>query len=1010
MPLQSDERRREVAALLGKCRSRSGRTYWRSLEELADSTEFHELMKDEFPSPADEPGGPGMPSRRQFLMVMAASMAVVGMEGCTRQPPEDIVPRVKAPEYSVPGRPVYYATACNFRGISQPIVVESHEGCPTKIEGNPDHPASRGATSAITQASILNLYDPDRSKVLTHSGRIATWKAFTDALNSVLENQRSKRGAGVHILTEPTTSPTLQSQLAAIRGDFPEMHWHQYTPVSSDSIYSGLRMLYGRPREPQYQVDQADVILSIGADFLLESASAVRNARAFSSRRKIRADQQNMNRLYVAESMPSITGAKADHRIAARPDELQALIIALAAHCGLDVGTAVPRLQDRLARWIGVAADDLKSRQGNALVMAGDAMPPAAHALAHAINAALGAVGRTVHYTRPVVADPVGGIKSMTELARDLQDDRIELLLILGGNPAYKAPVDLQFGKAIARAKLSIHVGRYDDETARRCQWHVPRSHELESWSDIRSADGLATIIQPLIAPLYNSRTDHEILNLFNKTPAREGLEIVKDCWRDHWPAGEFKTGWRKALHDGFVAGSEFKPEQVAVEDALKSSGRLANVLAREAGESAASASIQAAFKPDSRVWDGAFANNAWLQEIPDSITKLTWENAVLMSPATARRLGVDDEQLVEVAHGHRRIVGPVLALPGHADDCLTLHLGYGRRRGGRICPGIGFPAYNLRTTTAPWRLDSVRVLRREGRRRLARTQLHQLMEGRDLLRVGDIADFKKDPRFLEPDRESRDVHLSLYPEHRYDDYKWGMSIDLGACIGCKACMVACQAENNIPSVGREQVIAGREMHWIRIDRYFMDDPGTPGIAFQPVTCMHCEDAPCEVVCPVGATVHDNEGLNVMVYNRCVGTRYCSNNCPYKVRRFNFLQFADDQTPSLKLQRNPNVTVRSRGVMEKCTYCVQRISAARIASKKAGRRIRDGEVVTACQSVCPTEAIIFGDIGDKNSAISRLKREPHDYAILTELNTRPRTSYLPDLRNPNPAMKSMEDA
>ena len=897
-----------------KLAPRTGRAYWRGLEELAESAEFRRFVEEEFPH-LREHAQAGLVDRRQFLTVLAASLAAVSMNGCTRQPPEEIVPRVRAPEYMIPGKPLYYASSFDFRGVAQPVLVESHEGRPTKIEGNPEHPASRGATSAITQASILSLYDPDRAKVVTHKGLIATRESLDRAMTAALEEQNGRGGSGLRILTEPTTSPTLHSQLRSILRKYPEARWHQYSAVSLDHVLAGTRAVFGQALEPHYEFQKADVILSLDADFLLDSASAVRHTQEFAARRRVRDDSTTMNRLYVVEPSPTITGAKADHRKSARQATIREMVWALGRKAGINGIGDVSGLSDELSRWMDVVWDDLTDHRGASLVMAGDQQPPAVHATVHAINHALGNINKTVFYTQPVYAEPVDTLRSIGTLTRDLNSEYVDLLLILGGNPAYTAPADLKFDLAIEKAGLSIYLGMFKDETAARCDWHIPRSHYLESWGDLRAGDGLISLVQPLIAPLYNSMSDLELLAMLQDGSAKTPLEMLKSHWRENWPGGDFEEHWGVAVHDGFISGTSLSREPVELDPGFsvdENFGRQTPSTQPSKG----TPTIEVAIRPDPTIWDGTYANNPWLQELPKPLTKLTWDNAILISPTTARRLGVESEQLLEIWSGDRSVTGPAFILPGQTDDCLTLHLGYGRRDGGTVGRGAGFSAYDLRTVAAQWHMVADKVIVLPDRKPLSCTQLHHSMEGRDLIRTGPVAEFRKNGHFLEPEHHG-DISLSLYPEHKYDDYAWGMSIDLGACVGCNACAVACQSENNIPSVGREEVRRGREMSWIRVDRYFFGAPESPGMAFQPVPCMHCENAPCEVVCPVGATVHGNEGLNEMVYNRCVGTRYCANNCPYKVRRFNYFTYADHDTQSLKLEQHTDVTVRRSGVMEK---------------------------------------------------------------------------------------------
>ncbi|HEX5504680.1 MAG TPA: TAT-variant-translocated molybdopterin oxidoreductase, partial [Thermomicrobiales bacterium] len=956
------------------------RRAWRSLDELADTPEFREFLHREFPRGASELLD-GL-SRRQFLRLMGASLALAGLTACAGQPHDTIVPYVNQPTQVTPGEPLFFATATPFGGYGTGVLAESHLGRPTKLEGNPDHPASLGATNAVTQATLLDLYDPDRSPTVLRDGRISTWDVFLGALRPVLAKYRASGGAGLSVLTETVTSPTLADQLAALRRTFPAAQWRQYEPAGRDNARLGARLAFGTDANPVYHVADADVILTLDADFLLHWPGSVRYAREFIDGRRVRANRQAMNRLYAVETAPTITGAMADHRQALRPSEVTALAGALARALGVDAGPATSPPKTSLGAgtpavpWLAAAVRDLQQHRGRGLVLPGEGQPPLVHALAHAINDALGNAGRTVVYTEPVEAEPVDQLASLRALVDDLAAGKVDTLVILGGNPVYDAPADLAFGARLTSAPLRIHLGPFADETAALCQWHIPQAHYLETWSDIRAFDGTATIMQPLIAPLYGGKSAHEVLAALVDGVDRAGHDIVRAYWQGRHQGGDFETFWQTSLHDGVVRDTAAPPQSVAIQPGF--AGRAAP--AAPAGQG-----LELVFRPDPTVWDGRYADNGWLQELPKPLTKLTWDNAALVSPATARRLGLTDAAadaeskapdaatgvpLVELRYRGGRLEAPLWVTPGHADDCVTIQLGYGRTRSGQVGTNLGFNAYLLRTSDAPWSGGGLEVRPTGKRYTLVTTQNHGTMEGRDILRSGTLADYRRDPRFDHADESVPARGPSLYPDYQYPNYAWGMSIDLNACIGCGACVLACQAENNIPVVGKLQVSEGREMHWIRVDRYYTGPAEAPEEAFQPVPCMQCENAPCELVCPVGATVHDSEGLNDMVYQRCIGTRYCSNNCPYKVRRFNFFQYADQREPTLKLMRNPDVTVRERGVMEKCTYCVQRIVQTRITAQNEGRTIRDGEVQTACQQVCPTQAIVFGNLNDHGSAVA----------------------------------------
>ncbi|HXE89463.1 MAG TPA: TAT-variant-translocated molybdopterin oxidoreductase [Terriglobales bacterium] len=980
----------EVRACLQAAR---GPHYWRSLEELAATPQFTDLLHREFPRHATE--WDNALSRRRFLEVMAASLALAGLSGCTRQPTETIVPYVRQPEEFVPGKPLFYATAMTLSGVALPLLAESHMGRPTKIEGNPEHPASLGATDIYAQASVLGLYDPDRSQTLRNLGEVRPWTSFLGSMRGPMAIQKTTGGGGLRILTETVSSPTLAWQIGSLLRDFPNAKWHQYEPVNRDNARAGSQMAFGQFVDAQYRFENADVIVSLDADFLSSGYPGfVRYARDFAKRRKLEAGNTKMSRLYVVESTPTNTGAVADHRLAMRATDIAGLAHALAGAFGIGSHQAAAQFE----QWSTAIASELQAHRGTSLILAGENQPPTVHALAHAMNEALGNVGRTVIYTDPVAANPVIQTESLRELVAEMEAGKVELLVILGGNPVFNAPVDIAFAKHLHKVGLRVHLGLYHDETAALCHWHVPEAHYLESWSDARAYDGTVSIVQPLIAPLYDGKTAHEVLAALTDRPDRSAYEIVREYWKTQHPASDFEMFWRRSLHDGWIEGTSFAPRQVTAKTtAFPQAAPIP-------------AALELTFRPDPSVYDGRFAGNGWLQELPKPLSKLTWENAAFFSPRTAERERLKTGDVIELHFEGRQLKAPVYILPGQPDESVCVHLGYGRHRAGRVGSNIGFNAYALRNAGSFWFGGNLRIAPQHERHELSVTHGHWNMEGRDLVRAGTLAEYVANPRFAHEHHEEPAPGLTLYPPHKYEGNAWGMAIDLNSCIGCNACVVACQSENNIPVVGREQVMVQREMHWIRIDRYFEGSLDDPRIYFQPVPCMQCENAPCEPVCPVGATVHSSEGLNDQVYNRCVGTRYCANNCPYKVRRFNFLLYQDFETPSLKLMRNPDVSVRSRGVMEKCTYCVQRINAARIAAEKEDRTIRDGEVQTACQQACPAGAIIFGNINDKDSRVARVKQEARNYGLLAELNTRPRTTYLASVRNPNPALAAEKKA
>jgi len=1041
---------------------KSGQQYWRTLEELAGEQGFQEILEDEFPQQSRPLRTPV--ARRQFLLMTGASLALAGLSGCRYLPQKKIVPYVEQPEDMVLGKPMFYATSMSLGGYATGVLATSHEGRPTKLEGNPDHPASLGAIDAITQAQILTMYDPDRSQTVKHLELISSWEDFAAEMHS---NLGASKGAGLRILTETVTSPTTTDLLRRILKRYPDAKWHQYEPCSRDNVRGGALQAFGGPVNTIYHLDKADRILSLDADFLLTMPGSLRYAHDFGNKRRIRTEDRGdgqpqnlaMNRLYVIESSYSITGAMADHRVPLRPSAIESVAQIFAAALSPQAGITAPPLPAGLSQaWVDACVKDLQSApKGATLVVAGDSQSPAVHALAHAMNEALGNVGSTVTYTRPIESQPENQLESLKQLVADMRGGAVRMLLILGGNPVYNAPADLSFHEELARIPSRIHLGLYEDETSALCHWHLPATHPLESWGDARAFDGTVSIVQPLIAPLYQGRSIDEVLSILapQEDSAAEGAirssyDLVKDYWSRAGNATaaalvpgwggfsetEFETRFQTVLHDGLFKGSASKP--------ITPTLNLAKAAAPPATAAPAAAGLDVLLAVDPSIHDGRFANNGWLQELPKPITKLAWDNAALISPATAQSLNLAhkdtlehafeaNDKVITITVGQAKVDAPVTVVPGLADNTIILHLGYGRTRGGNLANGVGFNAYRLQTTGAMHLVTGVAApVFTGGTYSLAHVRAYHTIDTTDrkteeLIRVAPIEEFaatkkiEKDEAAINPrDPDNPDKQDSLYRdaangEHKYDYYAWGMSVDNNLCVGCNACVMACQAENNIPIVGKDQIQRGRDMLWLRIDTYYRGDYTNPASFFEPVPCMHCELAPCEPVCPVGATVHSKEGLNMQIYNRCVGTKYCSNNCPYKVRRFNFYKYVAGQpdpgkmstnydVPVLKLSANPDVTIRGRGIMEKCTYCVQRINAARIEAKKQDREIRDGEIITSCQQACPTNAIVFGNINDPNATVTRLKSEPHDYTLLADLNTRPRTTYLARFQNPNPEL------
>jgi MoCo/4Fe-4S cofactor protein with predicted Tat translocation signal len=1017
------EHRLDLATVREKLNQKSGKQYWRTLEELADNPHFEDLLHREFPRHASE--WDDAVDRRDFLKLMGASLALAGMAGCGRPDIDHIVPYVRQPDGMVLGRPNFYATAMPFGPSAIGILVESHEGRPTKIEGNPDHPSSMGASSAFVQSAILNLYDPDRSQTVQEAGEIRSWSHFLETAQGLATNVKATNGSGFRILSGAVNSPALNAQMHKLLAQYPEAKWYQWEPAGGDGAYEGAKLAFGRNVNTVYEVGKANVVVSLDADFLASGSGHLAYVRQFARRRKLDGPGDTMNRLYVLEPTPSVTGSSADHRVPMRASDVALFARALAAKLGIGSSSTI---SGEAAKWVDVIAAELQKERGASIVIAGEYQPAAVHALAHAINVSLGNVGNTLYYTEPLGSE-TGNLESLRELCGEMDHGKVDLLLILGGNPIYDAPHDFDFVNKLKKVANSIHLSPYFDETSAWCKWHVAESHFLETWGDARGHDGTASIIQPLISPLYFTHSALDMISAFGDKPGQPAYDVVRAYWTEasaHLPSPA-DAGWRKWLNDGVIPGTKFAP--IAVE--LKFSAA-----SLPPAQSAPADSIEFIFRPDPSVYDGRFANNGWLQELPKPVTKLTWDNAALISPKLAQKRdfahqvasrggehGQVRTPLVDIELNGSKVTAAVWTVPGQAENTVVLPLGYGRTRAGYTGTDKGFNAYVVRTSNALWTAGDGKMTATGDVYPLACTQYHFNMEGRKILSTGTLAEYQKNPAFAHEHDETPPKDDSLYKEFAYPGYAWGMAIDLTKCNGCNACVAACVSENNIPVVGKDQVMRGREMHWIRVDRYYTNtesatttsatgDPSeynptldNPETFFQPVPCQQCENAPCEQVCPVGATVHSAEGLNDMVYNRCIGTRYCSNNCPYKVRRFNFLRFQNWDTPQFKLMRNPEVTVRSRGVMEKCTYCVQRINNVRIDAEKQDRPIRDGEIVTACESACPTEAIVFGNANDPNSRVAKLKAQQRNYSILGELNARPRTTYLAAVRNPNPELE-----
>ncbi len=975
--------------------------HWRSLEQLAETPEFKKIVEREFPEGASELNDPV--SRRKFLGIMGASMALAGLASC-RRPVQKIVPYVVPPEDLVPGMPQYYATAMPFGLSSYGLLVESHEGRPTKIEGNTLHPSSLGSTTAQMQAMTLALYDPDRVSAVTLDGAEKTWDDFVRFWRGEFSKYKGAKGRGVAIVTGSHNSPSMARLAKRWKKKFPQASWVTYESVSDENIHVGIANATGKNYLPRYQFDKADVVLSLDSDFLQRDSESLRASRGFADRRRVSSVTDSMNRLYAVESMFTLTGGMADHRLRVPSSEIATFTLALAGELknqGLSVvglQANAPTISAEKKKWLTALAKDLLRARGKSLIVAGRRQPSHVHSLVLALNSALGNIGKTVEYhAAPDALFP--NRSALVDLVTKMNSGEISTVIIAGGNPVYDAPADLHFADALKKVGSVIRLTDLDDETARVANWVLPMANFLESWGDTRAVDGTVAITQPLIEPLTNGRSAIEVVSLLLGGRETPGYEIVRSTLRGIAGKTNFEAHWERTLHDGALANSMTPSVEVKLNsDALK------NYPVEPV--SISEKNLEIVFY-DGNLFDGRLANVGWLQELPDPVTKLTWDNAALVSPATARHLHVKNSDVVKISVGGKSLEAPVWIMPGQADNSLALALGYGRSAAGTVGSGVGVDVAPLRTLQTFDFADGVTVASTGATYKLVSSQDHGSMEKRPIIREATLEEYHKEPRFA-PEMVETPPLGSMWNDFKYDTgYQWGMAIDLNVCTGCNACTIACQSENNVPIVGKEQVGHGREMHWLRMDRYFIGDEGdedNPQMAQQPMACQQCEMAPCEQVCPVAATNHDKEGLNVMVYNRCIGTRYCSNNCPYKVRRFNFFNYTKDTPEVVKMAMNPDVTVRSRGVMEKCTYCTQRIARAKLGAKLEDRQVRDGEIVTACQQACPTNAIVFGNINDPDSEVSKIKTRNLNYEILAEINTRPRTSFQARLRNPNPEL------
>jgi molybdopterin-containing oxidoreductase family iron-sulfur binding subunit len=1003
-----------LEAVREKLKNVRGKKYWRSVDELANTPEFQAAVEKEFPGSPHAWGDDV--SRRGFLKFMGASAALAGLAGCTKQPDEPIYPYIKQPEDLILGKPNYFATAHPFVTGAVPLLVKSDQYRPIKIDGNPEHPYNQGGSDPFTQATLLDLYDPDRSQHVTYGPDNREWAEFAvEFRNKVIS---TKDGTGIYFLSETITSPTLARQWKEVQAKYPKAKLVQYDPAIAGTALE-------QPLKLQFDLHDADVIVSLDADFLSGAGypGFHKLVRQYAERRK---DPSNLNRLYSIESTPTTTGLKAEHRLGLRASEIPAFTAELAKALGVSLVAVPPAYiwTDEQKKFLDVLVKDLKAHAGRGVVIPGFYQDLSVTELAASINGALGNDTKTQHTTEhagidPGWSPPIDQIGDLKSLVADLNAGKVDWLVILNANPIYSAPADLEFAAAFEKAKMTAHLGSHLDETGQNAQWHIPAAHFLELWSDTRAYDGTVSIIQPMIDPLYGGKTAHHFLQTLLDEPGLSPYDAVRETWKPTIK-GDFETGWRKALHAGWVDGT------VNVASGLGNAPCCGNM---KVPVPTPKDSIEIIFRPDPNVYDGRWANVGWLQELPKPVTNLSWDNAAIISGATLTKYGLEEDDIVELTVQGRKVNAPVIVAPGHPDNSVTVHLGYGRSFAGRVGSGAGFNAYLIRTSDAPfYTVGSMKKV--EGKWGVAVTKSHfqdhrpklfggqgngnnsleadEAINERGIIRYATLDEYKANPGFANEGEghEKTDRDNTMFPNWEYKDNAWGMSIDMNSCTGCNACIVSCYAENNIPVVGKQQVRIGRNMQWLRIDTYFEGDLAAPRAHFQPMACQHCENAPCEQVCPVGATVHTPEGLNAMVYNRCVGTRYCSNNCPYKVRRYNFLLYSDFETESLKLMRNPDVTVRSRGVMEKCSYCVQRISAAKIEADKENRPVHDGEIVTACQQACPAQAISFGNINDKQSKVAKLQNDERSYQVLADLNTRPRTKYVAAVTNPNPELEA----
>jgi Fe-S-cluster-containing dehydrogenase component len=959
----------------------------------------HEPEDPVFP---DRPSGaePFEASRRDLIKMLGASAAMASLAGCLKQPDEKILPYTKQPPEVTPGIPNHYATSFTIDGHATGLLATSNEGRPTKIDGSPEHPSSRGGAGTLEQALLLSLYDPQRAKVFRYKEKPRALRDFLTATVATARVLKEKQGAGLRFLLEPSSSPLILSLRERIQATYPLARFHTWSAIPLQQIHDGSRMAFGAPYETRLDLSKASVVCSLDAELLASLPGTLPLMRQWASKRAPENSSSQMGRLYAVEANLTVTGMNADHRLRVKPTQVARFGLALLGRLGKQV-SALSRyaaLADRFAlspqqaKFADALAKDLVKAGKGALVAVGPRQPAVLHAAAHAINLALGS--DCVSLTKPTLHEMDAGPRALRTLTEEMRVGAVDTLVITAWNPAYGAPMDLNFGKALSQVPNSIYLSLFEDETSERAGWQVPALHPLESWGDSRAHDGTVSFTQPLIAPLYAGIDEATVLAAFLGEGDRTTYARLREQYQKKYPF-DFELTWEKWLADGFIEGTAAPAENPSIQHAQVFAAAMQLPEKPEEG-------LELNVIPDYRIYDGRFANNAWLQELPDPITKTTWENHARISPTMADELDVKNGDLIDIGLKGPSMRAPVVIEPGHADDCITVAMGYGRSGAGEtLAKGIGFDTAALRHSDSPWIATGLTVVSTGERAEIAQTQEQHSMEGRTIAVSTSLDRLDATNEKL---ADERGVPLTFHQPVEYPGHKWGMTIDLSRCTGCSSCMVACISENNIPVVGKDGVSRSREMHWIKVDRYFTGSDSDPGVVFQPLMCVHCESAPCEYVCPVNATVHSDEGLNEMVYNRCVGTRYCSNNCPYKVRRFNFFNYTGSFTDTEKMVFNPDVTVRARGVMEKCTYCVQRIERARISSRVKGVGIREGDIKTACQQACPSEAIVFGDLNDEKSRVSELARQERRYDLLHSLGTRPRTGYLARVTNPNPEL------